>query len=464
MATKTKKKPAAAQAKHRELQGELNVKAKKAPKGGKVLYIEGYLNRATVDRAKEVILPKAWNLDNYMKNPVILFNHGKDPVYGMMPIGKAVKIEAREDGLYIKAQISNSPDERMVALRSRIDEGMLKTFSAGFDIHANPTEKDGGWLFEEDKSLELLEGSVVTIPCNTDSDFKLSGKAIVDAWREKQKAAGATKDAEERADAEPPVGEESTEEKAAPTTAIHALVLPREMPEGDAIAWAQEHGYDVAAHTTTEAGHIFVQKPAEDFAGGQFVAMPAGDGGAQVLVGIVGDTPAATEDTAPEAGATEDEEEEAEEGKEGLDEDPKPPVEDNDLQDPADPETTTEDDDEEVEEGKQAAGVDNPVTEPVANSAEKVDDNPHLALAKQTNVLLGQLIAELQMMSKKLDGLASKDDKATDDEGDPVDPPADPAGDDPEDDDPLDAKDLAALDRAKDYLKDVNERLNSLGV
>jgi len=143
-------------------------KINKAAKG--VVTIEGLANANTIDRAKERILPSAWNLENYKKNPVVLFDHGHDPTFGSLPIGRAVAVEARDEGLYTKIEISNSKSEKISAVRDLVEEGILKTFSVGFD--PQQTQAADGDIIEITKA-ELIETSVVPVPMNQDSTFAL---------------------------------------------------------------------------------------------------------------------------------------------------------------------------------------------------------------------------------------------------------------------------------------------------
>jgi HK97 family phage prohead protease len=136
---------------------------KKADDGG--LIIEGWANPSTKDRMKEVLNPKSWKLENYKKNPVILFDHGQDVYYGSMPIGKALSIEAKDGGLYTKVKISGSKTERITAIRDLIEEGILKAFSVGFDPGREESSDGGKELFDN----ELLEISVVPIPMHQDA-------------------------------------------------------------------------------------------------------------------------------------------------------------------------------------------------------------------------------------------------------------------------------------------------------
>jgi len=141
-------------------------KMSEASRGG--VNIEGWANKAVVDRGGDIINKEAWNLDNFHKNAMILYNHDRDK-----PIGKAIKVEPRDEGLYIKARISGSSDPEITKIRDLIREGILNTFSVGFDCKRE--EKSEGGV-NEIKEAELFEVSVVTLPMNQDSTFTVSKK------------------------------------------------------------------------------------------------------------------------------------------------------------------------------------------------------------------------------------------------------------------------------------------------
>jgi HK97 family phage prohead protease len=148
----------------------------KNSKSGK-MKIHGLSNANTVDRIQERIDPKGWRLDNYKKNPVVLFDHGHDPSFGSTPIGKAIVVEPQDKGLYTEIEISGSKTEKISAVRDLIEEGILKTFSVGFNPIENEKSAD-----EPDvniiKIADLIEQSVVPIPMNQDSTFALAGKSF----------------------------------------------------------------------------------------------------------------------------------------------------------------------------------------------------------------------------------------------------------------------------------------------
>jgi HK97 family phage prohead protease len=136
------------------------------------LYIEGYANMATMDRDEEIIPAQAWDLKSFNKAGVILFNHDQNK-----PIGKPVKIEVKNDGLYIKARISSSDDPEIAKIRDLIEDGVLNCFSVGF--RAKDHNRLSGGALEITKA-ELFEVSVVSVPANADSVFKLSTKYLQD--------------------------------------------------------------------------------------------------------------------------------------------------------------------------------------------------------------------------------------------------------------------------------------------
>lgn len=129
------------------------------------LKITGYASTKDTDRVGDVIQPDAWKkggLDNFSKNPIILFNHKYD-----QPIGRATEYEVDDKGLKLTAVIS-----KKVPQYDLIKEGLLSTFSVGFLVKDAEYDKDKDGFIITD--AELLETSVVSVPCNQDATFSLS--------------------------------------------------------------------------------------------------------------------------------------------------------------------------------------------------------------------------------------------------------------------------------------------------
>lgn len=168
---------------------------------GEGVVIQGFANKSVVDRGNEVIATDAWDLENYKKNPVILYNHGFDAGLGSTPIGKAVEVTPTEEGLYIKAQLSKIDDPMINRVRGLVKEKILRAFSVGFNsIDASTDPKSG---IKTISKAELFEVSIVGVPMNQDSIFELSGKSykgalvaasIQNAIYEKEKNEGLKKD------------------------------------------------------------------------------------------------------------------------------------------------------------------------------------------------------------------------------------------------------------------------------
>jgi HK97 family phage prohead protease/HK97 family phage major capsid protein len=131
------------------------------------VHICGMASTNDQDRANDVISAEAWTkggLNNFERNPIILFNHDYNK-----PIGRATGLKVTDNGLELKARISKSAPDHVAEL---VKEGILGAFSVGFRV------KDADYIKETDglmiKDAELFEVSVVSIPCNQAATFSLS--------------------------------------------------------------------------------------------------------------------------------------------------------------------------------------------------------------------------------------------------------------------------------------------------
>jgi HK97 family phage prohead protease len=139
--------------------------------------IVGYGSKSTPDRDGELIEPGAWRLDNYKKNPVLLFAHK----YDVPPVGKTLWVKSGPDGLRFKAKFAST--ERGKEMYQLYKEGVLGAFSVGFNPSPGgyvdqPTDPKYKGLKRVYKDIELLEISCVPIPANADAlvEFIKSGK------------------------------------------------------------------------------------------------------------------------------------------------------------------------------------------------------------------------------------------------------------------------------------------------
>ena len=120
-----------------------------------------------VDRTGEVV-EQSWNLENYKKNPIVLFGH--DPSKPGYVLGKATEIVADKDGdknitlgTVQFAEEGTSQDADTVW--KLVKQGILRTVSVGFIPHTfkKLSEDDDTDVLADN---ELLEFSIVPIPAN----------------------------------------------------------------------------------------------------------------------------------------------------------------------------------------------------------------------------------------------------------------------------------------------------------
>jgi HK97 family phage prohead protease len=120
--------------------------------------IKGYLSTwGNVDRDGEAVERGAFKetIKTFMAgNPVLLIQHRNN----VSDIGgKFTVMREDEKGLYVEAEISNSP--ALADVRFKLMEGSLKTMSIGGIWHY---KEDGRTIFK----VDLFEGSLVAIPAN----------------------------------------------------------------------------------------------------------------------------------------------------------------------------------------------------------------------------------------------------------------------------------------------------------
>ena len=386
--------------------------------------LEGWANKSVVDRGNDIIRKDAWKLDNFKKNGMILFNHDR-----MQPVGKAVAVEARDEGLFIKVKLSKSSHPDIMKVRDLVKEGVLNAFSVGFEARDEQKSSDG---VNEIKSAELYECSIVSIPMNQDSLFEVSVKDIegmtLEAARDKilrfkgalvaarvhsqlydLVEAGGNRDellkavtdaaeidlaaltevlagnvekvpanvltalsevlgidgeelakldagegeieveADEPDDKVPPAEDAAPTEMAEgdkPAMMCQALVMPKgDMSEDDAKAAAEAAGYSTDVTEHTDESYKFVQSALDNFEG-ELVEEDIGDG----VIALMGCMP---------------------------------------------------------KKEKQANQETGPTVPLQGGGPGSVSENPYIEQTKQTNVLLGVLIAEMQKLSEAIGRLAA---------------------------------------------------------
>lgn len=109
-----------------------------------------------IDRDGESIDPKGWELNNFQKNPVILWAHN----YNELPIGVAEKVFIDDEkGLVVSGRFaSEEANPKAGQVKRLYEENILRAVSVGFI----PKERNGTLITK----AELLEVSFVPVPSN----------------------------------------------------------------------------------------------------------------------------------------------------------------------------------------------------------------------------------------------------------------------------------------------------------
>ena len=122
------------------------------------------ITSGAVDRERDVIDPRGWDITEFMRSPSILFAHD----YKSPPIGKALTIEQNENGMSSVAEFASAEVYPFADTIFRlIKGGFLNACSVGFA----PLE----WVYNEDrrgvdfKRQSLLEWSVVPVGAHQDA-------------------------------------------------------------------------------------------------------------------------------------------------------------------------------------------------------------------------------------------------------------------------------------------------------
>ena len=189
-----------------------------------------------VDRMGDSVNPEGWKLENYTKNPVIMYAHD----YRSLPIGKALNVYVKDGALVFDIQFADTDFAKQVF--ALISQKILSAVSVGFiPTKFGVAGQDEYTIMEQ----ELLELSVVPVPANPEAlaqvkslapdVFEFETKEMTDeekaaveakkkeeadalAAEEKAKAEAAEAEAKKKAE------EEAAAAKAAEQEALKALI------------------------------------------------------------------------------------------------------------------------------------------------------------------------------------------------------------------------------------------------
>lgn len=140
----------------------------------------------SLDRDEEKLEVDGWILDNFKKNPVLLWSHDAR----QLPIGKVTDIRTNEHGeLVFDAIFARKENDFAKKVADLMSGGFLNSFSVGF----NPLEKEDNTF----KKQELLEISVVNVPANPDARVSREFKELQEMEKDLEKTEEKVEETEE---------------------------------------------------------------------------------------------------------------------------------------------------------------------------------------------------------------------------------------------------------------------------
>lgn len=149
--------------------------------------VTAYANKSdSIDRSGDLIDDEAWELDNFLKNPVVPAFH----MYNRPPIGKALWIKVVPgQGLRFKVQFAKTAEG--LEFYELFSGGFLNAFSVGFmgkewidreDFEAKDIHKymrDGNLPNRVYKKVELFEVSAVVVPDHMNALVERSAQGLI---------------------------------------------------------------------------------------------------------------------------------------------------------------------------------------------------------------------------------------------------------------------------------------------
>lgn len=134
------------------------------------------ISTGTVDRDRDTIAPAGWQLDNFAKNPVVLWSHQA----ALLPIGKAIDFAKAPDRLvssvrFLPAEGYGAAGEFADSVFRLARDGFLSATSVGFRPlkwdFTDDEERgaDDWWPGVDFLEQELVEFSIVSVPANPEA-------------------------------------------------------------------------------------------------------------------------------------------------------------------------------------------------------------------------------------------------------------------------------------------------------
>lgn len=266
-----------------------SVNGEKAINPDQKLEIAGVANANVIDRMDERLEPAGCDTGHFIKNNILLADH---MYYSDFAIGLVTDMVAKDSGVEFQAHIgdpSAAPlTERQRNIRSLVAQKILKTVSVGFIPHKiRAPEFDGnGHIVEPAVILlwEMLELSIVAIPCNPGATFEQ--RAIANEHRKKifQIDVSLNGSNDDGLTTDKNTGENNTKQSDEKTSTQSLIFSKEKFTQAEAVKWANDHEYRSDKIDETETSFRLRQKEPDEFVDGSFRTIDITDG-IQAVIG-----------------------------------------------------------------------------------------------------------------------------------------------------------------------------------
>lgn len=246
------------------------------------LFISGIANEKITDRMDEVLEPAGVDIENFLKNRVLLMDH----LYMTSAvIGRVYDLKTQDNGLLFEAYIGDPQKapltQQQKDVRSLVAQRLVQTVSVGFmpmKINAPVFDNDGK-LQEPARIMEweLLELSVVAIPANPGAVFDLKKADSLNKTPHKNNSR-LTK-------AQNAIKITSTKVNEQDGKTVQQLIFDKEYyDKEEALDWARAHEYSIKECEEDEKCYKMTQRAKEDFEQSSLKTLEVEDG-VKALVG-----------------------------------------------------------------------------------------------------------------------------------------------------------------------------------
>lgn len=140
----------------------------------------------SLDRDEEIILPEAWSLEAFKRNPIFLFAHASRSADPQNILGRVENVEKTTAGLVADFAYDTDINPKAAMVFAQVQRGTLRAFSVGFVPRAWVTERsprehldalpeharkalETGKAYVVYTNVELIEISQVPVPSNPDA-------------------------------------------------------------------------------------------------------------------------------------------------------------------------------------------------------------------------------------------------------------------------------------------------------